>query len=57
MIYEVWFKGGVNLDYFGNLEAAELYIESLIDKRKARGRKIFISRDEYEIREKDEYGN
>ena len=52
MIYEVWYKNGVDLDYFGSREAAELYIEMYIDKRIARGRKDLITREDYEIREK-----
>ena len=32
MIYEVWYKNGVDLDYFGSREAAEMYLEKYIRK-------------------------
>ena len=54
ILYEVWFKDGVDLEYFGSREAAEMYIEMYIGKRKARGRKDLITREDYEIREKVE---
>ena len=57
MIYEVWIKNGLDLDYFGTPEAAELYIEMYIDKRKAHGKKDLITREDYEIREKEEPAN
>ena len=57
MIYEVWYKNGIDLDYFGNREAAEKYIEHYIEKRKHFGFDDFITREEYEIREKEEPAN
>ncbi len=53
MIYEVWIKDGINLDYFGSWEAAEKYIDEYIEKRAWRGRRM--SRKEFEIREKEEH--
>ena len=32
MIYEVWYKNGVDLDYFSSREAAEMYLEKYIAK-------------------------
>ena len=52
MIYEVWIKNGIDLDYFGSREAAELYIELFIEKHA--GLKKPWSREELEIREKEE---
>ena len=52
MIYEVWIKDGIDLDYFGSWEAAEKYIEQYIEKRAWRGRRM--SRDEFEIKVKKE---
>ena len=34
--YEVRYKDGVNLDYFGSWEAAEMYLEKYIAKLNAR---------------------
>ena len=51
MIYEVWFKNGVDLDYFGSREAAELYIEKFIQKHA--GLKRPWKREDLEIREKE----
>ena len=50
MIYEVWFKNGIDLDYFGSREAAEAYIKLYIKKRELVCK---MTRDEFEIREKD----
>ena len=54
MIYEVWIKGGIDLDYFGSREAAEMWIEKYIAKRKHFGFDELITREEYEIRVKEE---
>jgi hypothetical protein len=56
MIYEVWIKKGLDLDYFGSREAAEMYIEKYIQKQNVRGAKRPVgpwSREDFEIREKD----
>ena len=50
MIYEVWIKNGIDLDYFGNREAAEAYIKLYIKKRELVCK---MTREEFEIREKD----
>ena len=55
MIYEVWFKDGLDLDYFGSREAAEMYIEEFIQKHA--GLKRPWTREEFEIREKEELKN
>ena len=55
MIYEVWIKGGIDLDYFGNREAAEMWIEKYIAKRNdldPRPLKPW-TREDFEIREKE----
>ena len=52
MIYEVWIKGGVDLDYFGSRDAAELYIKLFIEKHA--GLKKPWKREDLEIREKEE---
>ena len=60
MIYEVWIKGGLDLDYFSSREAAELYILEYIQKRNIQGPPRLIgpwSREEFEIREKAELKN
>ena len=49
MIYEVFIKNGINLDYFGSREAAEMYIEKYIKRRELVCK---MTRDEFEIREK-----
>ena len=64
MIYEVWYKDGVDLDYFGSREAAEMYLEKYIAKLNARNAPHHIpsqrglpepyTRDDFEIREKEE---
>ena len=59
MIYEVWYKNGLDLDYFGNREAAEMWLEKYIAKLNARGAKIAPTavpwtREDFEIREKEE---
>jgi hypothetical protein len=54
MIYEVWIKNGINLDYFGSREAAEAYIELYIKKRELVCR---LTREEFEIREVTEPAN
>ena len=57
MIYEVWYKDGIDLDYFGSREAAEMFIEEHISKLNVRGRPRVIgpwSREDFEIREKEE---
>ena len=54
MIYEVWIKNGIDLDYFGSREAAELYIQQYMEKR---NKIVYVNvkwtRDDFEIREKD----
>jgi hypothetical protein len=62
MIYEVWYKNGLDLDYFGNREAAEMWLEKYIAKLNARGAKIAPTavpwtREDFEIREKEEPAN
>ena len=54
MIYEVWIKGGLDLDYFGSREAAEMYIEKYIRKQNDLAPRLIgpWSREEFEIREK-----
>jgi len=57
MLYEVFIKNGINLDYFGSREAAEMYIEKYIQKRNIRDAPRLIgpwSREEFEIRVKEE---
>mgnify|MGYP006227194237 FL=1 len=57
MLYEVFIKNGINLDYFGSREAAEMYIEKYIQKRNVRDAPRLIgpwSREEFEVREKKE---
>jgi len=54
MIYEVWIKNGMNLDYFGSREAAEAYIELYMKKRELI---CELTRGEFEIREVDEPAN
>ena len=51
MIYEVWIKNGLDLDYFGSREAAEMYIEKYIKRRELVCK---MTREEFEIREKEE---
>ena len=51
MIYEVWFKDGLDLDYFGSREAAEMYIEKFIQKHA--GLKRPWTEEDFEIREKE----
>ena len=55
MIYEVWYKNGVDLDYFGSREAAEMYLEKYIAKLNARGAPHAMpwTKEDFEIREKD----
>jgi len=55
MIYEVWIRGGVDLDYFGSREAAELYILECIQKRNTKYPPRLVgpwSAEDFEIREK-----
>ena len=64
MIYEVRVKDGVDLDYFGSSEAAEMYLEKYIAKLNARNATHHIpgqrglpepfTRDDFEIRVKEE---
>ena len=57
MMYEVFIKNGINLDYFGSPEAAEMYIEKYIHKLNVRGAPRPVgpwSREDFEIREKEE---
>ena len=49
MMYEVFIKNGINLDYFGNREAAEMYIEKYIKRRELVCK---MTREEFEIRER-----
>ena len=53
MIYEVWYKNGVDLDYFGSREAAEMYIEKYIRKQNDLAPRVIgpWTREEFEIRE------
>ena len=51
MIYEVFIKNGINLDYFSSREAAELYIKLYIEKRELVCK---MTREEFEIRMKEE---
>ena len=53
MIYEVWIKNGIDLDYFSSREAAEMYIEKYIKRRELVCK---MTRDEFEIRVKEEKG-
>ena len=61
MIYEVWFKNGVDLDYFGSREAAEIYLEKYVAKLNAsvspEGVGVHWTREDFEIREKMEPAN
>ena len=60
MIYEVWYKNGINLDYFGSWEAADKYIDEYVAKHQARTRTTDPGRytkDDFEIREKMEPAN
>ena len=56
MIYEVWFKNGVDLDYFGSREAAEIYLENYVAKLNVRRSPLSTpwTKDDFEIREKEE---
>ena len=58
MIYEVWYKNGVDLDYFGSREAAEMYLEKYIAKLNAHGGRAAdgsdYSEEDFEIRVKEE---
>ena len=56
MIYEVWIKGGIDLDYFGSREAAEMWIEKYIAKRNDLDPRPLEpwTREGFEIREKEE---
>ena len=51
MIYEVWIKNGIDLDYFSSREAAEMYIEKYIKRREL---VCNMTRDEFVIRVKEE---
>ena len=56
MIYEVRYKNGVDLDYFGSLEAAEMYLERHISKLndlRPRPEGPWTEED-FEIREKED---
>jgi hypothetical protein len=56
MIYEVWIKNGIDLDYFGSREAAEMWIEKYMAKRnklKPLPLKAW-KREDFEIKEKTE---
>ena len=48
-LYEVFIKNGINLDYFGNREAAEMYIEKYIKRRELVCK---MTREDFEIRER-----
>ena len=57
MIYEVWYKDGIDLDYFGSREAAEMWLEKHISKLNDRGAPRSAgpwSREDFEIRKKEE---
>ena len=57
MIYEVWCKNGVDLDYIGSRESAEMYLEKYIAKLNVRGAPRVVgpwTREDFEIREKEE---
>ena len=47
-LYEVRIKNGINLELFGNREAAEAYIKLYIKKRE---RVCKMTREEFEVRE------
>ena len=55
MIYEVWYKNGVDLDYFGSREAAEMYLEKYIAKLNVRRPRVEgpWTEEDFEIREKE----
>ena len=55
MIYEVWYKNGVDLDYFGSREAAEMYLEKYIRKLNNTRPRVEgpWTEEDFEIREKD----
>tara|TARA_R110002020_G_scaffold53388_2_gene149420 strand:- start:201 stop:443 length:243 start_codon:yes stop_codon:yes gene_type:complete len=56
MIYEVWYKNGVDLDYFGSREAAEMWLEKYIAKLNVRRPRVEgpWTEEDFEIREKEE---
>ena len=57
MIYEVWYKDGVDLDYFSSREAAEMYLEKYIAKLNVRGAPRVVgpwTREDFVIRVKEE---
>ena len=51
ILYEVFIKNGINLDYFNSREAAEMYIEKYIKRRELVCK---MTRDEFEIRTKED---
>jgi hypothetical protein len=55
MIYEVWYKNGVDLDYFGSREAAEMYLEKYIAKLNVRRPRVEgpWTEEDFEIRVKE----
>ena len=59
MIYEVWYKNGVDLDYFNSREAAEMYLEKYIAKINHRAPRVTgpWSEEDFEIRVKEEIEN
>tara|TARA_R110002167_G_scaffold112085_1_gene284304 strand:- start:703 stop:882 length:180 start_codon:yes stop_codon:yes gene_type:complete len=59
MIYEVWYKNGVDLDYFGSREAAEMYLEKYIAKLNVRRPRVEgpWTEEDFEIRVKEEIEN
>ena len=56
MIYEVWYKDGVDLDYFGSREAAEMYLEKYIAKLNVKRTRVEgpWTREDFVIRVKEE---
>ena len=58
MIYEVWYKNGIDLEFFSNREAAEMYLEKHIAKLndlQPRPEGPW-TREDFEIRVKEEKG-
>ena len=55
MMYEVRYKNGVDLDYFGSREAAEMHLEKYIAKLNVKCPRVEgpWTKEDFEIREKD----
>ena len=56
MIYEVWYKDGIDIDYFGSREAAEMWLEKYIAKLNVRRPRVEgpWTEEDFEIREKED---